>query len=332
MEEGMEKNVLKNAGFSRLVFAALAVLIAAGSCGGSLLNDGFADDWEEADKNVRIPLPASGRSLSDPNLVRAMVDYYEVIFLDSAKAAYYRGTASGAQRYLSVNVPVGTGYQVLLLAGNNAYGTLLATSYLNTTNIIQGRQTITLPTITKVTINPTLIKVERDSGTPVNIGTTATSNYRYIDLEKTDKNIKVTIDLAAQLEELSLANGGSLGGAFPIVQNSNELFLTPYKDTSGLGGPRYQLSGGLTFTPGVTGTGFSYPVIPDLANEDATYILYFRMQYQANFGTGAVSISEGRKWTITNGLDYTQPDFDNGIGGGLLVVVGNGGTAIIDLL
>jgi hypothetical protein len=325
MEEGMEKNVLKNAGFSRLVFAVLAVLIAAGSCGGSLLNDGFADDWEEADKNVRIPLPASGRSLTLESQVKAMVDYYEVIFYDGT-SEYYRGVASGGQRYLSVNIPVGTGYKVLLLAGNSTYGTLLATAYKGAVDIDLGRNEVSMainPVIIYPSVSgvPGVITITSPSSTTIE--TSTKNKYRYFAIEKNDAvTVSVTLNAVTStaFKDLVDAEGATV---FTIVSSpkSNILKMKTYDSSPGFP-DIIESSTDTTINPSAA---FTYVIPSTLTALDATYLLSFEMKYQA-FGTSA---SEGRIWYITNGLNPSQVDVANTIGGGILMAVGDSSVADI---
>jgi hypothetical protein len=79
---------------------------------------------------VQVPLPKavqneSSRSV-DPGRIELLANYYEVLF--KKDNTFYRGVGTDADGYVSVAVPVDTGYQVLLLAGYNQ--TLLAAGYI----------------------------------------------------------------------------------------------------------------------------------------------------------------------------------------------------------
>jgi hypothetical protein len=100
--------------------------------------------------SVKVPLPTQKQSASrsvDPDTVQRFVNAYEVVFQHVDSDAYYRAEAAAAQGYISADVPAGTTYNVLLLAGYNR--TLLGAGYVGSANIEVGK-----PNVIEITVTP----------------------------------------------------------------------------------------------------------------------------------------------------------------------------------
>jgi hypothetical protein len=290
------------------------------ACGGS-----FPDYSTEnaGNGNVRIPLAVlpspSGteRSLYNDVAVKELIDYYEVVF--KGGSGYYKGIADRGQRYLTLTVPVGDDYKVLLLAGNSHYGTLLASAYNGDVDIVPGTNTVSM-NISAIKINAGDLKFVINGGSPQSVQSRPISSgreYRYISLSQGDTNIVLTVEFHGQLDNLASAEGA--GGTFTAI--SNVLTVLPYGGGSSF--PLYVESDSVS----VSSDSFSYAAIPAIPSNDVTGIAHFEVKYCA-FGT---TDSGGRTWSITNGLNSGTMDIKDDIGGGILVIVGNGGTVVLPL-
>jgi hypothetical protein len=139
-------------------------------------------------------------------------------------------------------------------------------------------------------------------------------DYRYIDLAQGDTNIILTANFGP-LNNLALAEGA---GTFTAV--SNVLSVLPYGGSSF---PLYVESDNVSVSP----VSFSYKPIPGIPANDVTGIAHFEIKYCAFGDTN----SGGRKWSITSGLNSGAVDIKDDIGGGILVIVGNGGAVVLPL-
>jgi hypothetical protein len=306
------------AGLRRAVFC-FAVMGLVTACGGPFPGYFTENTWNG---NVRIPLTVlnslsgtgTDRSLADTFPVKELIDYYEVVFTDGT--GYYKGVAEKGQRYLTLTVPVGNDYKVLLLAGNSHYGTLLASAYESGVNIVPGTNTVSM-TISPIIINADDIIFTINGGTTQSVQTMSSGRkYRYVALSKGDLNVVLTVNFDGQLDNLADAQGGT---SFTAI--SHTLTISPY----GVGEPFYPPYSVTSSPPNVSiAASHDYTAIPAMPSIDVTGIAQFEIKYCA-FGTTA---SGGRTWYITNGLNSGAVDIKDEIGGGILVIVGDGGGAV----
>jgi hypothetical protein len=113
---------------------------------------------------VSVPRTSGARSLNTETL-EFFADTYEAVFRKIGKNTpaedrYYRGEGDGAKGYISVSVPVGTGYEVLLIAGIGR--TLVGAGYVGKNNspvgITDGKGPVNiLPGV----VNEVVIEVEK---------------------------------------------------------------------------------------------------------------------------------------------------------------------------
>jgi hypothetical protein len=302
-------------GFGFTVIAGVCLVTA---CGGPFPGYFTENEWNG---NVRIPLSVfaslygADRSVYNDVAVKELIDYYEVIFRKSDGSAYYRGIAEKGRKYLTLTVPVGDDYKVLLLAGNSSYGTLLASAYAGDVDIGLGTNTVSM-TMSLIKINAEDLSITKGTNTTVSILTSPASAgaYRYIELSKGDTNIVLAVNFHGQLANLAAAEGAT--GTVTAV--SNVLTILPYQ---GSNFPLYVESDNTS----LGSSSLSYKPVPVIPSNDATGIAHFEIKYRA-FGDAA---SGGRTWSITSGLNFGEVDIKDGIGGGILVIVGDGGGTVV---
>jgi hypothetical protein len=317
----MKNNGLVRTGLFRLVpalalFASLALL---GACGNAYSPDDD-DDWEPG-ANVRIPLPQAGRAIVDEDVIKILIDYYEVVFTDGTD--YYRGVASGSQRYLSVNVPLGT-YHVLLLAGNSTYETLLATAFNDDVEIKIGRN--------EIIMSLDVIALHTDTGSTPPITVTGgtiekgtLTGKTYIEIGNTDQiTFKVDFDSAA-FQHLADAKAGASGGGTTFDVEINQLNVREYLTSF----EPFIVSGNTTI---VLSTEEEYETAVLNTNEnsyDSIGRAYLYIEYYA-FGVAPGTTPFGqKKWRITNGLAFLEPDVNGALGGAILILYGSSNTAVV---
>jgi hypothetical protein len=111
-----------------------AVLAVAGGCGGMNITAPQEEDasgmigYKEGDMvRVRVNTPNTAAKSILPDDAEKYVNFWEVVFQNVDKTAYYRGTGTPAARNgIDVSVPIGNSYAVLLLGGDMKTKTLLA--------------------------------------------------------------------------------------------------------------------------------------------------------------------------------------------------------------
>jgi hypothetical protein len=335
----------------------LVVLTLLASCGW-----GLPEDLQESQPpligkkigdpvTVRIAVPKpdqSGNSArsADPDLVEFFANYYEVVFrkigVSPDPDTYYRGMGIPSQGYINVTVPVGTGYEVLLLAGYNR--TLLGGGYLGKNNSPANPVEIKAGQVNVVSIPvkvfPPLWNTDTAKTGTFNdndfIFEAALTGYggtpalkiepRYINLapyiendpgpdagahqiDPSDAKFTVMFNLA-KFTPLILADISGTNDALSIAEHNVRLY------------PRYDKTDHfppVVLTPSVSPTDITFTNNPALTNgklpnRDADGLLAFELTYYA-FGA---EDSGGISWIIRNGLsgsgEDSVPDGDTGRG------------------
>jgi hypothetical protein len=324
-----------------LLAAVLAVL--AGACDGV-----FTTPLQESQTGdmatVRVAV-GSGRSVVNAN-VPYIVNTYEVVFKKPGTIdRYYRGVGNAADGYVSVSVPVGTGYEVLLLAGYNK--TLLAAGYKGANNSIPvGGDAVDIKAgqanVVEITLDPIPLQwipgaadflandfqFDADltsSGTDLTVDLTD----RYIilaappvadvtDIDSTDTfTVKFNI---SKLAPLMLAEGS---GADTLTLEGYTVALRPFNAletfTLPAVAPDTNVAGNVFSDPGGTaGIEFEFTGLP---NKNIDAALEFTLKYRA---FGSTAASGGTVWLIRNGLNGITLDAPGDTGGLILVRIGEG--------
>jgi hypothetical protein len=100
---------------------------------------------------VRITTPESAALSILPTDVPNYVDFWEVVFRNADKTAYYRGTGTLLSRNgIDVTVPIGNGYTVLLLGGHGETKTLLAFGIAEDQDIVANTANIVTVVLSKI--------------------------------------------------------------------------------------------------------------------------------------------------------------------------------------
>jgi hypothetical protein len=190
----------------KFVYAALLLVLAISGCAFDVpLNTGTAEDPAVASLPpppdghvwVKIPLSRSSARTLTAAADSALMNYYEVYFYRAAGAGvqeYLFTGKAGKDEYLVVSVVPNVTYQVLLLAGDSATRTLMASSY-TTAQIVSGQiNLVDLP----------LTYVESD---PV---ASATSDFKFT---HTDATTVDAVAAAGDWEVTGVTAGGGTGFA-----------------------------------------------------------------------------------------------------------------------
>jgi hypothetical protein len=330
---------------SKVRYLGIGVLLAAFLAGGC---DGlFTESLQESQSpyigyntgdmvTVKVAAGNGGRSVT-PGTERYLADRYEVVFKKGAD--YYRGVGDALDGYLSVSVPIGTGYQVLLLAGYKQ--TLLAAGYVSSQKIEAGK------------VNT--VSISLNGITPQWDGTTSGSDYGFSVTTTTVSGIAVTADSTNRYLKVVTGTDGfafdtsdtftvsygasNLTGliAADVATGGNKLTIEGYNVRMWT---RYQKDlindGDLTavdFVPDsgmITGSSAPYTINDTtsplsftsntaLPGKDIDLFLEFELKYRA-FGDAA---SGGITWFIRNGLNRAA-DVPDSVGGLFVVKFGKG--------
>jgi hypothetical protein len=145
----------------------------------------------------------SSRSM-DPNGVPFFSNFYEVVFKNGI--FYYRGEGNSQLGYVSVSVPIGTGYEVLLLGGINR--TLLAADYKDAVEIKVNQANVIDITLTRFPPQWETVTSTNSDFTFGGLSVYAVPDKWYIQAGKgiTDFNLTYKI---GKLKPLFMAEGGS---------------------------------------------------------------------------------------------------------------------------
>ncbi|MHB9293945.1 hypothetical protein Holit_03064 [Hollandina sp. SP2] len=276
---------------------------------------------------VQVALPQQGRARNSVNPAYAdvFVELYEVVFANAAGTAYYRGEAAASQGYITVDVPVGAGYQVLLLAGRTNR-TLLGAGYVGGKDIEAGKENMVSITVSPVAPVWDGLATLGAGNDFTFAGTGAIGGLVAVDavnrcvrvgsdtvLPAPGDTLEVTFNLR-KLQPLIDAQGGALTLQGSTVQllprNVNGPFLVPVDFTTA------------DFTAGAPITGPNTVTFTNgsaLPAEDVDGLLDFELTYQA-FGVPA---SGGNEWLIRNGLIFAE-DTPSNSGGRFIVQIGRG--------
>jgi hypothetical protein len=289
----------------------------------------------------------------------AFVDYYEVIFKEhgATGADYHRGSANLGEA-LSVAVPAGESYDVLLLAGIKQYRTLLGSAFVNTNDANDDSVTgdagfnangtgfyITSGTVNviSVTLEPIAVDPVGDFVATLPGTTLSTPTINRIPGDKYDNIAKFTMPKQGGTDndlsvDVSVNGLGPLiqaefdGAAYALTFVSKQMTLKPYmiKHTfapsiaSTITGPNTG-SNVVTDDPATfADTSTSYKTNyffehATLPNVEGAYgSLYFNLKY-APFG----DLTAGRSWNIRNGFNFDLDKDGGSPGSAILVIIGD---------
>jgi hypothetical protein len=158
---------------------------------------------------IQIPDLTDARTLNAP-VAPNLIDYYEIIFKMHGQSVYYKGTAAEGE-VLVVSVKPGQKYDILLLAGDKQYKTLIASAFAN----------MLTPLTTDGDFDPTGIGIEikANAANVINLKPTAVK----IDPE-TDYTITAGSDIfSPSVVRDSLVSGTDYAGIprFTVAENNN---------------------------------------------------------------------------------------------------------------
>jgi hypothetical protein len=310
----------------------IILLLALGGCGQVPFGEEAAEETlPDGWVRVQVPLPqGEGRFLSE-HQAKELIDYYEVVFKNTADTKTYLGSAKKGEQFLSLAIPAGP-YDVQLLAGSlqNGSPVLLAAAQATGKDIIAG-QTNTVP----LTLSP--LKVVSDNyvfnlGTATNLmGPTGTPDGKpirkdtvaYVDdstastkLPAATGNltVEVKVEPGAGLPTTLFPDTGVMAvGTFKPYNEETQSF-TPYLGSSVAG----TTGGVFTFLFPIKETAAATPDITKATPINGDWLFDFTIEYFAFNTTGTSS-----KWIIRNGLTGDL-DKSGGLGGGVLVRFGSG--------
>ncbi|MHB9293944.1 hypothetical protein Holit_03063 [Hollandina sp. SP2] len=345
-----ESNI-RYAFYTGLILAMM--VIALGACDGGLTSPGQEPDdltgvsetgvpaigYNQGDLvKVRVNVPKqdqasnSSRSVNPAN-VRTLVQFYEVVFANAAGTAYYRGEAAASQGYINVDVPVGTDYDVLLLAGRTNR-TLLAAGYLASQNIEAGK--VNVVSITAAGITPVWDTGSGGDFTFAGTGTIASlvavdAANRYVrvgsdtTLPAATDTFTVTFSLA-KLTPLITAENGSL-----TLQGSKVELLSRNADVDYFDPITFTAAPVLPYTiASAAATSIVFTSAAGLPQRHTDGVLHFALTYTA-FGTAITPTRGGAytSWTIMNGINYEEDKpvptgAEDKLGGSIVVQIGSG--------
>jgi hypothetical protein len=286
--------------------------------------------------SVKVAIGDADRSLLS-SAVQYYVDNYEVVFKSSTNQ-YYRGTGTAVDGFVTVNVPVGTGYSVVLLAGYKSF--LLAAGYNTPVSIVAGKANLISIGISSVSpqwkkANDTndgfqfeaAIAANAATTIPITGGALIVAPYEvdaYLPASGDTFTVKFAPDKAFSEDGLTALKVGSTLNiadySVTLHHRYNKDPIDPIvlpKKTSGSG--ISGSAGAYAFTDtGVVFENNGGTSTLALPTRDIDLLLEIEFSYYA-FGTAD---STGRKWIIKNGLTY-EPD-DGKLGGLFPVKIGNG--------
>ncbi|MDR2446017.1 MAG: hypothetical protein LBD58_01800 [Treponema sp.] len=175
-------------------FAVAVILAVLGACEGGSLDESLDESpqspkigYNEGDMvtvTVKVKTPQqsqSARSLN-PGAVQFFANSYEVIFRKikaGAEAAdkYYRGSGTGTQGYISVAVPVGGPYEVLLLAGIEHV--LVGAAYKGSKNAPGDEVTIKAGVVNEITLAVASLPPQWNTEGEPNNAISATNDFEF---------------------------------------------------------------------------------------------------------------------------------------------------------
>jgi hypothetical protein len=276
-------------------------------------------------------LTGSGDRSIASGVVPALVNSYEVIFKKGTD--YFRGVGTNADGYISVSVPIDTGYTLLVLAG---YGdTLLAAGYDNTDVDIQPNQ------LNSFVVPMTRIPPGWNGGTTLaanNDFTFTATIAAHVDPDVTISNRVVTVasnntNFPATSEKLTIAFRTPLLTPLITVDAdttaATDVAIAGYKiELSPVETLKKTVINTIAFEPSTAlavstiGSGqnllpatVSFVNTPDLPTVAASLYLNFELYYYA-FGNNAIPGGSTR-WVIRNGIVPTQEDKDDTTNGNI---------------
>jgi hypothetical protein len=301
---------------------------------------------------VSVHVVTGGRSIANA-AVSDLVNFYEVVFKSNTDNKYYRGTGTSKDGFISISVPAGDTYKVLLLAGYNINYILLAAGY-------EASASINLNQANDVSITLTTIPPQWSKTNSIT------------DFDTDDDFLFATTDIAANTADLVLGPtiGVATAGSLPVLANDkltityNSGRLTPLINAGGLTSklvitgykvtlsPIYQEDvtdqtpilttaftaasspawDDATTMPAGTTTGAAFEVA--LPAKDVDLAIDFELYYKAfgdPAGLTASSVSP-IKWIIRNGLNHDLDNTDYPGGGRIPVKIRNGSPVEYDTL
>ncbi|MDR0561256.1 MAG: hypothetical protein LBG73_01030 [Spirochaetaceae bacterium] len=257
------------------------------------IDDGFnPEDWSwDAGGGrvyIRIALNTARFAVDLDNPTQEHIGYFEAVFKESGLPnAYYIGSATAGEEYITVAVPYGKNYDILVLAGTPANGqvyngvkVLLASGFTNYT-VIYGQNIVSVP----MTLHKTADSLDWNE---------ATEKFTY----------KPAITGVGALQSANTA------GANLFYDTAPRAYLTPYPEVYSAAHQRPPIAvsegtGSVELT--ITDT------LPDAAKSGVLYRCYYNLTYYGFSDSSSGSSPWNIRRGVTNQL-YTQ---DAPYGGGV---------------
>ncbi|MDR1986096.1 MAG: hypothetical protein LBP88_03865 [Treponema sp.] len=356
----MKRGESKSRYFFSIIHTGLMLALAVlGACDGGLP----LEDQETIDPITGLPLigknqgdliavriGTNNRSV-DPTAVSGLAQFYEVVFKNSTGTAYYRGEAAASQGYISVAVPVGTGYEVLLLAGRNNR-TLLAAGHVGSKNIQPG--IVNVITIPATGITPVWdglatplagndFTFDGTGGIAGLVAVDATNRYVRVGSPTVVPTAGDTFSVGFNLLKLGPLLDAE-GGSALTLQGSKVELLPRNADEDNFTPVSFALST-ITGSASITGTGPGPYAISGIASSTNLFgvtsntalpakhtdgLLQFALTYSA-FGSATPPARGGAftLWTIRNGINWEEDKIiaageADKLGGSIIVQIGSG--------
>jgi hypothetical protein len=274
----------------------LAAILALAGC--FSIDDGFNPEdwsWDAGDGKVyiRIALNAARFAVDLDNPTQEHIGYFEAIFKESGLPnAYYIGSAVAGEEYITVAVPYGKTYDILVLAGTPANG-----QALNGVKVLLASGMVSYPVIYGQNVVSVPMKLHKTADAFVKDGTASGNAYEY-----TPTITGIQALLSAQASS----------GKSPLI-TSAQAYLAHYPNPyEGVTYTQPQV-GTITANSASGGT-LRFPVtgtLPDNAQDTDIYSCCYNLTYHA-FSDAA---SGSSPWDIRRGIInqmYTEEDVFGG--------------------